>query len=67
MGGEKADWHFFFFFFYRAKSVWNDDNAQLFYNALLAEYVQEKRDFASRLIERDANEALKVFNVVLKQ
>ena len=39
----------------------------MYYNALLAEDVQEKLDFASKLIERDVNEALKVFNVVLKQ
>ena len=45
----------------------NDDHAQLYYSTLLAEKVQEKFDFASRLIERDVNEALKVFNVVLKQ
>ena len=39
----------------------------MYYNALLAEDVQGKLDFASMLIERDVNEALKVFNVVLKQ
>ena len=39
----------------------------MYYNTLLAENVQEKLAFASRLIERDVNEALKVFNVVLKQ
>ena len=45
----------------------NDDHAQLYYSTLLAEKVQEKFDFASRLIDRDVNEALKVFNEVLKQ
>ena len=39
----------------------------MYYNALLAEDVQEKLDFASKLIERGVNEALKVFNIVSKQ
>ena len=63
MGEEKVDLNLFI----ETKIVWNDDYAQLYYNALLAEEGQEKLDFASRLIERDVNEALKVFNVVLKQ
>ena len=45
----------------------NDDHAQLYYSTLLAEKVQEKFDFASRLIDTDVNEALRVFSELLKQ
>ena len=55
------------FLYKKKKILWNDDYAQLYYNAMLAQEVQEKFDFASRLIDRDVNEALKVFNEVLKQ
>ena len=65
MGEEKPDLNLFIK--KKKKILWNDDYAQLYYNAMLAQEVQEKFDFASRLIDTDVNEALRVFSELLKQ
>ena len=46
---------------------WNDGYARLYYKLMLPDEVQEKLNFASRLIYTDVNEALCAFNDYLKQ
>ena len=62
VGEEKADLNLFI-----ENIVWNNDYAQLYCYAMLAQDVREKFDFASRLIDTDVNEALRVFSELLKQ